>query len=204
MQSFTGVFSPTKDLEKNTCAATEDKYEIMRVLYARWKHEDEEDKIVDETTLRAHQHTRIKEIGFIVFGFTLREEQIDAIWTLYSEQKDHLLLAKTGFGKSLIFQLLPFMYSETGVALILMPLKLLQAEQCAMVNGLSGGQGIVLNSENNTKRIRSSIGKGRYTHVFTSPEIAVSIDFKKNVLDNHTFRDRLCLLAIDEIHLVDK
>ena len=40
--------------------------------------------------------------------------------------------------------------------------------------------------------------------IFTSPEIALSKKFKKNVLDQSSFTDRLCLLAIDEIHLVDQ
>ncbi len=39
---------------------------------------------------------------------------------------------------------------------------------------------------------------------FTSPEIALSKKFKKNVLDRSSFTDRLCLLVIDEIHLVDQ
>ncbi len=35
---------------------------------------------------------------------------MDAIYTLFYEQRDLLLLAKTGFGKSLIFQLVPFFF----------------------------------------------------------------------------------------------
>ena len=42
------------------------------------------------------------------------------------------------------------------------------------------------------------------THIFTSPEIALSKNFKKNVLDDPLFSDRLCFLAIDEIHLVEQ
>lgn len=80
------------------------------------------------------QRQRCKDIGPIIFGFTLLEAQVDAICTLFYEQKDLLLLAKTGFGKILIFQLIPFMLNPTGVVLILMPLKLLQVEQNAMIN----------------------------------------------------------------------
>ena len=117
-------------------------------------------------------------MGLIVFGFTLHEGQIDAIWTLFYEQKDLLLLAKTGFRKSLIFQLLLFMTSTIGVVLILMPLKLLQAEQTIMINQrLPKGNAIFLNGDNNKETTQCEIATRNYTHVFTSPEIALSKKF---------------------------
>ncbi|MCJ1466709.1 hypothetical protein MMC07_005329 [Pseudocyphellaria aurata] len=47
---------------------------------------------------------------------------------------------------------------------MLMPLKLLQAEQCDILNGFSRGRGIVLDGEINQRRIRLSIIRGGYTH----------------------------------------
>ena len=147
------------------------------------------------------------DVGRLVssfFGFSLHDEQVDAIRTLFFEQRDLLLLAKTGFGKSLIFQLLSFMTSVPGLVLILMPLKLLQAEQSTMINRIANAKSIVLNGENNLASVHREIAKGGYTHVFTSPEIALSKKFKKNVLNQSSFTDRLCLLAINEIDLVDQ
>lgn len=91
-----------------------------------------------------------------------------------------------------------------GVVLILMPLKLLQAEQYEIINQLPQSKAIVLNGENSQKSVFSGVARGAYTHVFTSPEIVLSKKFKKCILDQQTFTDRLCLLAIDEIHLVDE
>lgn len=48
--------------------------------------------MVEGADRQARQRTRVKEVGFIVFEFTLREEQIEAIWTLSSEQRDLLPL----------------------------------------------------------------------------------------------------------------
>lgn len=104
----------------------------------------------------------------IIFGYTPYDAQIDAICTLAYEQRDLLLLARTGFGKSLIFQLLPFMTASPGVVLILMPLKLLQAEQSQMINKLPKGKAIVLNGENNLAHVQRDIARGGYTHFYKS------------------------------------
>ena len=191
-------------LYPNPSTTNEDKVERMRALHSKWLYEDTEE-IVEDAELAARQRQRCKAIGQVVFGFVLHDAQIEAIWTLFYERRDLLLMAKTGFGKSLIFQLLPFMMMpQTGVVLTLMPLKLLQAEQSEMINHLPHGKAIVLNGENNQKHVQDDIARGNYTHVFTSPEIALSKKFKKHVLDRNEFTDRLCLLAIDKIHLVDE
>lgn len=189
------------DEDESTTRAN--KIHQLAALHAKWAYEDKEE-LVDGSELLGRQRQRCKAIGQVVFGFTLHEEQVDAISCLFYEQTDLLLLAKTGFGKSIIFQLLPFMTPVAGVVLILMPLKLLQAEQSLMINRKSNGKALVLNGENNHKYINKQAAKGGYTHIFTSPEIALSKKFKKNILDDPEFMDRLCLLAVDEIHLVDQ
>lgn len=99
-----------------------------KALHARWKSEDTMLPIEGEALI-ARRRERCKDIRLTVFSFTLQEAQVDAIYKFFYERRDLLLLAKTGFGKSLIFQLLPFLFDPTGVVIILMPLKLLQAEQ---------------------------------------------------------------------------
>ena len=44
-----------------------------------------------------------------VFGVTPQPEQLRAIRTLVVDQKDLILIAKTGFGKSLVFNSVPFL-----------------------------------------------------------------------------------------------
>lgn len=86
-----------------------------------------------------------------------------------------------------------------------MPLKLLQTEQNDMINvRLPKSNAIVLNGYNNQESTQQAIVTGDYTHVFTSPEIALLKKFKKNILDQNVFTDRLCLLVVDEIHLVEE
>lgn len=64
-----------------------------------------------------------------------------------------------------------------------MPLKLLQVEQSIIINPIANAKSIVLNGENNLTSMHRKIAKGGYTYVFTSPKIAISKIFKKNVLD---------------------
>ena len=166
----------TADITADTTADTtyNDKLARVQTLHARWEYEDNEKEALEGDALQARQRSRCKEFGLIVFGYTLHEGQIDAIHTLYYERRDLLLLAKTGFGKSLIFRLFPFLSAIPGVVLTVMPLKLLQAEQSEKINFLPGGKGFVLNGENNTSNVLAEIANGGYTHIFTSPEIALS------------------------------
>lgn len=193
-----------EDLVDDPDTTVNDKLARVMALHARWKYEDTEEQALKGDALKARQQSRCRELGLIVFGLTLHEDQVEAICTLFYEQRDLLLLAKTGFGKSLIFQMIPFMTATTGVVLILMPLKLLQAEQSQTINRIPQAKAIVLNGENSQKSVLAEVARGGYTHVFTSPEIALSKKFKKCILDQHEFTDRLSLIAIDETHLVDE
>lgn len=96
------------------------------------------------------------------------------------------------------------MTSIAGVVLILVPFKLLQVKQSHIINKILNGKVLVLNRENNHKHIYKQGVKGGFTHIFTSLEITFSKKFKKNILDNSKFTNRLYLLAIIEIYLVDQ
>ena len=96
------------------------------------------------------------------------------------------------------------MTSVPEIVLILIPLKLLQTEQCEMINQLLQNKAIVLIDENSQKSIFIGITCGNYTYVFISPKITFSKKFKKCILDQQSFTNCLYLIAIDEIHLVDE
>lgn len=91
------------DLESNPSTIAEDKYKSARAMYAKWKHKYIKEP-VEGADLLLWQKYRIKNIGLaVVFGFSLYEAQIEAIWTLFYKRRDLFLLAKTRFGKNLIF-----------------------------------------------------------------------------------------------------
>lgn len=57
----------------------------------------------------------------------LHPKQLEAIQTLYQKQ-DVILIARTGFDKSLIFQSLPLLQKD-GIALLIYPLSALEQDQ---------------------------------------------------------------------------
>jgi len=62
-----------------------------------------------------------------LLGFSPHDGQIEAIRSLAVDQIDLILIAPTGWGKSIIFQLIPAI--QGGVCLMIMPLNLLEEEQ---------------------------------------------------------------------------
>ena len=60
---------------------------------------------LEDSLLKALNHLNLQSL-------TLREEQVNAIRNIVENQKDVLVVLPTGFGKSLIFQLLTFVFDS--------------------------------------------------------------------------------------------
>ena len=58
---------------------------------------------LEDSLLKALNHLNLQSL-------TLGEEQVNAIRNIVESQKDVLVVLPTGFGKPLIFQLLPFVF----------------------------------------------------------------------------------------------
>src|SRR4029077_1183166 len=91
-----------------------------------------------------------------VFGFEPNNKQVEAIRHLLFDKSDLILIAKTGFGKSIIFQAFPLIQGESKHAsLIIMPLNLLQEEQAEKLKTIAAGANpFVLNGDTNTGKNR--------------------------------------------------
>lgn len=62
-----------------------------------------------------------------LLGFPPRDGQIKAIHSLAIDQVDLILIAPTGWGKSVVFQAVPVL--RGGICLMIMPLNLLEEDQ---------------------------------------------------------------------------
>lgn len=147
---------------------------------------------------------QLKYIGKAVelsYGFNAKPEQLEALRWLLFEKRDLLLVAKTSFGKSVILQLFPCLTPD-AIALILLPLNAIGAEQLKKIQTLPGARPIHLNAQNNNAQALADIRNGFYTHILLSPEIACSRKFRESVLSNQKFRERVKAVIVDEVHLV--
>ncbi len=97
------------NLVDDSTTTFDDKLARVLALQAWWKYEDTEEEALNGDALQALQRNKCKELELIVCRFPLYDPQVEAIYSLFYERGDLLLLAKTGFGKSLIFQLIPFL-----------------------------------------------------------------------------------------------
>lgn len=93
-----------------------------------------------------------------------RPDQIRAIKEIVFEQRDTILIAKTGFGKSVVYQAPSFMYDEPKITIVIMPLKALENDQEKKLEKISGCKPFVLNGDTNTQANRVAIRECRYTH----------------------------------------
>ena len=145
-----------------------------------------------------NSHQCIRDRLHQVFGIHGKDKQVEVLYRLMVEKKDTVLLAKTGFGKSILFQAPSMLSCDDTVTIILLLLLALQAEQQEKLQSL-GGRPFVLNGETNSKANRETIRLGQYIHILKSPEI---VEFNCEILRDPGFSSRIALFAVDELHLV--
>ncbi len=113
--------------------STNNKLARTAVLHTCWRQQNIEKSVKGDDLIK-RQRDQCKEVQIILFGFALNETQVDAIYTIFSNQKALLLFTQTDFGKSLIFQLISFKMDPIGLIFFLIPLKFLKAKQNTVIN----------------------------------------------------------------------
>jgi ATP-dependent DNA helicase RecQ len=142
----------------------------------------------------------------------IRETQARVL-SLLCAGKSVLLLARTGWGKSLIFQGLLHMMpvdSRRYITVVFVPLSGLGQEQVAELNergrklGATTDEAIFYDKTKLAAHHLDDIEEGRYKWVFLSPEKALHQDVFRKLWENSDFRGKVLLLAVDEAHLVSE
>lgn len=131
----------------------------------------------------------------------LRDEQYAAIRRVL-EGDAMLVLLPTGYGKSVIYQMVGLM--QPGVALIVSPLNALIKDQIAHLrqDGIIGA-GFVVGSGSRATREYGYFEEGRYRLFYCSPERFETDAFKRSVAQLIEQR-RIALVAVDEAHCVSE
>ena len=150
----------------------------------------------------------------------LKKEQIACLEKLIRDRKDVIGLLPTGFGKSIIYQLLPEIHKIKGdnqwVVLVVTPLNAIMTEQAKILNSLGIRAGILGEDDRpdtRQKKPNSSdplspgmpsekqIKTGEIDIVFGSAEKWLSKEWQKELKEGNLGK-AVSEIAIDEVHVV--
>ena len=92
-----------------------------------------------------------------IHGKTPKAGQILAIETLFTEERDVILIAKTGYGKSMVFHSVSTLDEDT-MTLMIMPLLALERDQKQAIKKMQASSNpCILNGETTTKDLLNEI-----------------------------------------------
>ena len=147
----------------------------------------------------------------------LKSKQREVLTALY-EGKDCFVWFPTGYGKSLCYQLLPFMYDfkrgkvgapevELSVVVVISPLVSLMVDQVASLLSrgvpaaiLSGNSGV----DKKFLATEEEIKTGCYRFLYSCPEAIVGTERGKHFLQEPPMSHSVVAVAVDEAHCVYK
>lgn len=114
---------------------------------------------------------------------------------------DTLLIARTGFGKSLTFQ--AYCALTEMIALQLIPLSKLGDQQARRMTRIKSAKACLITAETleQDEALLENVRKGRYNHILLGPEQAVSPRFRR-ILRDPDFVKRVGIIIIDECHIL--
>ena len=163
----------------------------------------------------------LEELGL---GVELKAEQRLAIESIVLNSRDVLAILPTGFGKSLIYQILPgvfdFLTRHSGttavknqaMVLVVSPLNALMRDQISKLNekGFSAYmvQGQFVNVEDSrgeeyrASLPMSSLKNPKCRILFVHPEVCVNDKTFQVLLKSQTYQERVKTVVVDEAHLI--
>ena len=114
--------------------------------------------------------------------------------------RNSLVVQPTGSGKSLCFQLPPYVTGKMTV--VISPTISLMADQCASLTD-KGISATFLGSAQSDKTMPSQVLQGKFRIVYTTPESFFASQGKPSKLFEELLqKHRVGLIAVDEAHLV--
>jgi superfamily II DNA helicase RecQ len=161
--------------------------------------------------------------------YTLKDKQLEALHNIYNG-RDLVCLLPTGYGKSLIYQLSPFLLGnkygvQSPITLVVSPLNSIMKDQVSQLcrNGI---RACALDMSGNTAQTFEvdsddsdsgddvelqaheadidDVIAGKYNLVFSHPEALVSSVGGQRLLRSSVYQDRVCCIAIDEAHMIQE
>ncbi|KAJ7153179.1 P-loop containing nucleoside triphosphate hydrolase protein, partial [Mycena crocata] len=152
-------------------------------------------KVLKETLEDIKSRTR-ERLGL---GFDLDDWQGELIRRL-RQGYDSLMVAGTGYGKSIIFEGLAAL-NKTKIVIVVSPLKALERDQVRTYAQKKGLKAVMVNEDTVCPEIWASLRQGHANLYYVSPEMALSPSFI-HLWQDRSFRQRVQALVIDEAHCI--
>ena len=138
---------------------------------------------------------------------SLKEIEQKAIISLLNGN-DVFVIQPTGSGKSLIYQCFPLLVDairvkpeRSSIALVISPLTALMQDQVSFLSSV-GVTAAFIGDEQSDNEVKKNVEGGRYQIVFGSPESFLGCPRWRAMLSSDTYRERLCLIAVDEARCI--
>ncbi len=136
-----------------------------------------------------------------IHEYSFKKDQLKAI-KCFRDERNVILFAKTNYEKSMILYSL-FALKFDIIILLIFSLNALKMNQCKIIQRLNANvKSCILNDDIIIETLLNEIKTRTYIHILTSSKLALfNVSFRK-VLQTFDFCDRICLVVIDETHLM--
>ena len=155
--------------------------------------------------------------------FGLRDEVHREGWNLhqgrteggYHEGKDVFVWLPTGYGKSVCYECLPFLFDmkldrhisehERSVVLIVSPLVSLMVDQVSSLRSRGVSAGILSSQGSIDKSLLATEGdSSHFSLLFAAPEALIGMDKWRNRFLQPPLCDQVVAIAVDEAHCLSR
>eukprot|EP00733_Pompholyxophrys_punicea_P001814 Pompholyxophrys_punicea_v1_NODE_1059_length_1003_cov_2.870253.p1 type:complete len:190 gc:universal NODE_1059_length_1003_cov_2.870253:790-221(-) len=140
---------------------------------------------------------------------TLKTKQLEALIRFFCEYGSLLVVLPCGYGKSLVYQLIPFMWDylypnnyEASIVLVISPLKALMSSQARFLVGK--GVKAVYVAEDSEIISQSDLINSKFRIVFASPESLLQTNFWHEIICSKQWDENLKCIVVDEAHCIVK
>lgn len=138
----------------------------------------------------------------------LHEEQILTLRKIF-KGNDIFFSAPTGFGKSIIYELIPVIADDmrglvpgSNFIIVISPLKALMKDQVKYLNTETAVNAVDLTDSVDNKETLNYISEGSYCIIYSSPETFLSKTTWRELALSYDFRVRCVAIVIDEAHCI--
>ena len=139
----------------------------------------------------------------ILKGKEPKQQQVDAVERLVFFQSDTIVIAATGFGKSIIYQAAPLLTGKSTIQIV--PVTSLGTDQLTSILLDYGKNASPILITADTKKAHPDtwqrVREKRFTHVLLGPEQATTPEFR-SIITDPAFAAHVGIVALDELHTV--